>query len=620
MTEPRGLKKWAGLIAPDMRRKALALLTEAERRNALQVIVATMLAAVSSSAMVLSVMPFLMVISDPTTVERSSGLAFAHRLLGEPSSYDFLVILGIFTVVVVIVACALQIWRTLVVVRFTQLQVHSIGRRLLASYLNRPYEFFLDRNTSDLSANLLSEAEEVVRQFYRPFIEFCAALLTTVAVFAALAWTNAPVAILCAVVIGGAYGGSYLLIWRRMQRVGRARASANQDRFQFANESLRGFRDIRILGREENYIRRYDGPSLKMQETLILLNVLATMPRYIIQAITFCAVVVLCLALVPVGELDGASGLTEMLPMLGVFAFAGQRLVPELQRLYSALATLQFGRAAVDRVYEDLSGAPEIVRAAPSERIRLTESLRFDAVSYVYPTADEASLSDVSIEIRASEKIGIAGSSGAGKTTLGDIVLGLLTPSAGQLRVDGVSIDASNASAWQYSVGFVPQDIFLSDASVAENIALGLTPEEIDRGLMETCARTANIHQFITSLPEGYATRVGDSGVRLSGGQRQRIAIARALYKSADLIVFDEATSALDTLTESEVMAALNGLPGDKTILIIAHRLSTLDMCDRILVLEQGRVAGFGRFDELKATCPEFRRLLAAADAAPPEV
>jgi ABC-type multidrug transport system fused ATPase/permease subunit len=248
--------------------------------------------------------------------------------------------------------------------------------------------------------------------------------------------------------------------------------------------------------------------------------------------------------------------------------------------------------------------------ATPDYALPLQRDLVLDQVAYRYPAAEAQGLEGISLTIRAGEKIGIVGSSGAGKTTLADLVLGLLGPTAGQMLVDGVVITEDNVRAWQRSVGYVPQDIFLTDSSIAENIALGSAPEEIDHARVRRAAEIARLDRFIREeLPRGYDSMVGERGVRLSGGQRQRIGIARAMYHDADLIVFDEATSALDNVTEPEEMEAIANLPGDKTVLIIAHRLTTLQNCDRILMLEHGRVAGFDSWAELIEGNEGFRKI-----------
>ena len=298
--------------------------------------------------------------------------------------------------------------------------------------------------------------------------------------------------------------------------------------------------------------------------------------------------------------------------MLGVFALGGQRLMPELSRLYQSLALINVGAASVNALYNDLflrKGMVQLTKV-PAEPIGLKEILHIKDVSYNYPKSDKSSLRNVSLSIHSGEKIGIVGSTGAGKTTLADVVLGLLEPDRGHLAADGIKITSENVGAWMLSLGYVLQDIFLIDASVAENIALGISPEIIDFERIREVVRIAQIDQFIEGeLQEGYQTDIGERGVRLSGGQRQRIGIARALYNNADVIIFDEATSALDNLTEVEVMEAIDALPGEKTVLMIAHRLSTLRCCDRILVLDKGQVVGLDDWESLSTSNATFQRL-----------
>tara|TARA_B110000879_G_scaffold152527_1_gene197452 strand:- start:210 stop:1178 length:969 start_codon:yes stop_codon:yes gene_type:complete len=311
-------------------------------------------------------------------------------------------------------------------------------------------------------------------------------------------------------------------------------------------------------------------------------------------------------------NLTSGAGLESILPILGLFAFAGQRLMPELSKLYQSLAQIQAGSAAVDILYCDLMLQEDVTELPKTQPVGLglRQQLNLEAVSYHYPDAGHAGVNEITLTIAAGEKIGIVGGTGAGKTTLADLVLGLLNPANGRLLIDGVPVTQNNLCAWQQSVGYVPQDIFLTDASLSENIALGVPLKDINQARVVEAAQIAQIDQFITSdLPEGYDTKIGERGVRLSGGQRQRIGVARALYHDAELIVFDEATSALDNLTEREVMSAIDALPDEKTVLMIAHRLSTLQGCDRIVVMEGGLVVGFDTWDALITENSAFQRI-----------
>ena len=571
-------------------RKGWALLDARERRNALKLLAVMVAAAFASAAMVGSVFPFLSVLSDPGMIREVPALARAYALGGFSSDYAFLVALGIGAIALIVVSNLVLILNTWAVTRFTQMRVHAISRRLLAHYLAQPYAFFLDRHSGDMSTNILAETGQVVQQFLRPLAELVSSSLTILAVVATLIAVDPVVASATIATFAAIYGGVMGLTRRYVRAMGRRRARANEARFRMAGEALGGIKDVKLLGREAAYLERYSAPSAEMARSQIGVGVLSQVPRYVIQIVAFGGIIVICLVLLDPAALQTREALGGILPLLGVLAFGGQRLIPELQKFYQSITQMTFGAAALDKVHDDLArGAAERLERDPPAPLGLSRALALEGVHYTYPRAERPGLSDVTLAIRAGERIGVVGASGAGKTTLADVILGLLTPQQGTLRVDGAPVTAATLRAWQQSVGYVPQDIFLTDASLSENIALGLRPDEIDRAKVERSARVAQLHDFaMAELPHGYATHIGERGVRLSGGQRQRIAIARALYHDADLIVFDEATSALDNLTEREVMAAIEALPGDKTIVMIAHRLSTVKVCDRIVVMEAG--------------------------------
>lgn len=607
------------MIDPSTWKKAWALLDARERRNAWIVLGVIILGALASAVMVGSVMPFLAVLAEPSRIETTPALAWAYDALGFTSVYTFLVGLGLASFAVILLSSIIQIAKTWAVARFATMRMHSISLRLLASYLAQPYAFFLNRHSGEMGPRVLDESQRVVLQFLRPAAEFIAACLTTTAIVSLLLWVEPVVAAIAFAVLGGIYGLIYLTTRRILKSLGEIRVAANLQRFRLANEALTGIKDIKLLGRENAYLDRFAAPSMQMARTEVKVAVFSQVPQIALQAVALGGVILLCLFLIDPADVTSGAALGGLLPVLGVFAFAGQRLMPELSKLYQALAQIQAGSAAVNAVHEDLvlrKNAGRLPRE-PMSGLGLKNSLRLEVVSFSYPNSDQAGVRDISLSIRAGEKIGIVGSTGAGKTTLADVILGLLEPDLGRLVADGTEITSENVRAWMQSVGYVPQDIFLTDAPVAENIALGVLPKAIDHERISRAARIARIDQFIQDeLSEGYQTPVGERGVRLSGGQRQRIGIARALYHDADLIIFDEATSALDNLTEAEVMEAIDALPGDKTVLMIAHRLSTVKRCDRIVVLDKGRVVGCDTWGALMAGNEAFQRIAQIADAA----
>ncbi|MBT8408403.1 MAG: ABC transporter ATP-binding protein/permease [Alphaproteobacteria bacterium] len=596
-------------------RRGLSLLNGAERRTAAGLLALGVISALTSAAMVGSIFPFLAVLSDPSSIETTPGLAWVYAAFGFSSHYAFVVALGVASLAIIVIANALQMLNLYLIEIFCAGRGHAISERLLARYLQQPYEYFLGAHSDTMSARILTEVTHLVDHFYRPAIKIVASLMSGGAILALLLWVNAVVAGLALSVFGGAYLLAYLVSRRIVSRLGDERTDANQARFRITKEALAGIKGIKVLGREDAYHDRYLAPSRTVARNTALVRAISTLPRFVIFSLSFGGLVLVCLYFLEPGWLDGTNSLGSLLPLLGVFAFAAQRLIPELQALFMSLTELQYGVAVVERIHSDFTSLPEDPHrpGGSTEPLGLSRSMELRDVRYVYPGADRAGLHGINLTISAGERIGIVGSTGAGKTTLVDLILCLLHPQSGQILVDGAPLAAANCKAWQRSVGYVPQDIFLADASIAENIALGIPPDQIDMDRVRQSARIAELEGFVTTdLPDGYQTEVGDRGVRLSGGQRQRIGVARAFYHDADLIVFDEATSALDNLTEQEVMKSLNAFGGTKTVLIVAHRLSTIRECDRIIVMKDGRIDAIDTFQNLSQGNATLKSLLSA--------
>jgi ABC-type multidrug transport system fused ATPase/permease subunit len=466
---PSGLGTW---------RKGWALLNRHERRRALMVLAIVVVSALASALMVSSVMPFLTVLADPGAVERTPALAWAYDRLGFGSVWGFLVALGVGSLVIICLASALQVLRTLAVSRFTTMRIHAISQRLLSGYLRQPYEYFLGVNSDTLTTRILSETQQVVDQFYRPAADVISSSLTCACIIALLVAVNPVAALLALGVMGGVYAATFALTRRQLARLGRQRVAANRARYRIAGEALTGVKDIKLLGKEAAYVDRFGEPSRRMASTQVRASVIGEVPLYLMQALTFGGMILLCLALLDPETLASGGAVGSVLPLLGLFAFAGQRLMPELHRLYRGFSMLQYGAAAVATVYADMMGATGRARL-PADRpapLGLREELRLEGVTYRYPNAAAGGLDGLTLSIRAGETIGIVGSTGAGKTTLANVILGLLRPTEGAIRADGTPIEEGNLRAWQASLGYVPQDIFLADATLARTSPLASSP------------------------------------------------------------------------------------------------------------------------------------------------
>lgn len=596
-------------------RRILALLLPHERRRFWMLGVLIVGMAFIELLGVASIMPFLAVLAEPRIVETNAYLAWAYGLFEFPDRTSFLLLLGGVTTVVIIVSQLFKALTTYVLLRFVRSCEVSISARLLSGYLRQPYSWFLGRNSADLGKTILSEVESFSNNVFGASLRILAygMLITTLVGF--LVFVNPIVALTGALVVGGSYAVIFLKIREKLLSMGAERMRMNTARFRFAQEAIGGIKDVKLLGLEDAYLNRYRRAARSFARAKAMAALAAELPRYLLEGVVFGAIMLLLLLLMITAQGD----IGTILPTVGVFAFAGMRLFPVMNTFYRAISKLRFQGPVLDAFHEEFRtivtpNAAASANANESAPVPLRRQLQLVDIVYRYPGSERGALERLNLSIEAGTTVGLVGATGAGKTTAVDVILGLLEPQEGELRVDGVAVGASNRRAWQRGLGYVPQQIFLIDDSVANNIALGVPPKQLDMAAVERAARIANLHDFVQQeMPEGYATLVGERGVRLSGGQRQRIGIARALYHDPSVLILDEATSALDNLTERAVMDAVNNLGGAKTIVMIAHRLSTVRDCDTIFVLEKGRCLAAGNYASLIADSETFRNLAAAA-------
>ena len=595
-------------------RMAWRMFTRKERKQTLLVLLVMAVAAIAQTAMIGAVLPFLNALSDPAKIHKDMVLSTLHKLIGIESDFSFVVALGIITVAVIVAASLVQFLRVLVVSRFISMRVHGLSTRLARSYFKRDYDYFLTRNSADISKRILAETAEVMNSFIVPATELVSGSLVSLSILALLLTVEPTVTLVGAGLFTGIYVIIYLLVGKKVTALGHERVKANRERFIAVNEAFNGIKDVKVTGKENVFFQRLLNASYSLMMTQAKNRVLSESPRTLIQMAFFSSVVLACLLLIKPSNFDtqGASPLAGIIPTLGLFALAGQKLIPEMQRAYAAITKIAYAGGAIRNVYEemDLSLLDGYVEKTVS-KMGFQDSIEMEDVSYHYAGSETGGLKHVSTQIRKGEKIGIVGGTGAGKTTFVDVLLGLLVPSSGSVKVDGVPIVEDEArAAWQAGIGYVPQSSFILDASLAENIAFGESLDEIDWEKLKDAARIAQIDTFIeTQTQDGYMTPAGDRGVALSGGQRQRLALARALYRGADILVLDEATSALDPATENEIMSAIENLPKTITVIMIAHRLETVKPCDRLLVLKDGTLVEEGSFDELAGKGGVFSKL-----------
>ncbi|MEX0729667.1 MAG: ATP-binding cassette domain-containing protein [Aquisalimonadaceae bacterium] len=589
-------------------RKILAILTPRERRRGSMVIVMMAALAVIEVAGIASITPFLAVLGNPGVVEQNPYLNGIYQWLGFGSPETFLIALGVFAVIFLMTAAVFRTLAHHAMFRFANMRRHAVSRRLLAGHLRQPYEFFLSRNTADLAKTILSEVDQLTNHVVRPVIEIFAYGFAALAVIALLVAVDPLLALIVGGVLGGSYGLFYLAVRGVLGRLGRDRVSANRQRFKAAAEALGGIKELKVLGRERAFFNAFDPASARFASHHATSQILGQVPKHLIEAVGFAAIIIVALYI-----LGSGANLGQALPIIGLYALAGYRLLPALQHVYGALTKLRFGVSALDAVLSEMNSSASRLPMNPGGQppLPLQSCLELRGVTYAYPSFGRPALRNIGFSIQAHTSLGIIGKTGAGKSTLVDIMLGLLTPQAGALHVDGRALRAEDLPAWQRNIGYVPQHIFLVDDTITHNIALGVPEQEIDLEAVKRAARSAQIHAFVEEeLPAGYDTVVGEHGVRLSGGQRQRLGMARALYHDPEVLLLDEATSALDQATEAAVMETISAFQGRKTIILIAHRLSTVRRCDHLLRLDKGEAVAFGSYAEVVGAAKESRQTL----------
>lgn len=596
---------------PQLLRQLLDLLTPQERRQGLLLLLSMVLVAAVETAGIASIMPFMAVVSSPELIQSNQWLKAIYEGLNFDNETAFLRFLGIAVVAFLFVSTLFKAGNNWLVLRFDNKINYVLARRLLAQYMSRPYEFFLNRNTAELGKNILTEARNVVIGVVSPIGELVSRGLIALAIMGLLIAVDPFVAVAIASVLGGAYTIVYLVARSRLHVIGHEQVEANAEKYKAADEALSGIKELKVLGREYTFLERFSLYAERHARNNVAAGLISDMPRHALEVIAFGGILLVVLYLL------GRNNQQEtMVPLLALYAFAGYRLLPALQQIFAAFTLLRRSVAALDVLHRDLTPEPgetmsaeqRLAGRAQQVTLPLNEQLELRNLSFRYTGAPEPAIRNLNLVIQANTSIGLVGPSGCGKTTTVDMILGLLAPTSGEMRADGVAITAANLAAWQRNVGYIPQQIYISDDTVTRNIAFGIPDDEIDMDAVRNAACIAKLSEFVeTEMPKGYDTVIGERGARLSGGQRQRIGIARALYRDPAILIMDEATSALDGITEEGVMDAVHELSRKKTIIIIAHRLTTVRDCDVICLLDHGQVVMSGSYDDLKRESLWFR-------------
>lgn len=589
-------------------RKIFYILPKGDPVKLVVILFLMLVAAVLEVAGIGMIPAFVAIVADPDRVMQVDWLQPLFGMMAITTSKDLLIWGSVALVGIFIIKSAYIIVFNYFEARYIYNRRYTISHRLMRSYMHAPYIFHLQRNTAELLRNISQEINVFTSSVITNLLKMSREAVMTLAILVFL-FVMEPLITVLVITLSGLGAGTFILLnKRKMKEYGQEEQERRAEMIKALNQGLGGIKDARVLNREEEFIDKFRIEALKSTHLMAYIRFIQQVPRPVVET---TAVVGMLLVSVLLVWQDRPMG--TIIPILTLFAMATVRLMPSIQQLVSMYTNLRYNMVSLNPIYDDLRELEQYNSKFTKDR-KNKNSLYFEKqieirnLSYSYPESMEQVLHRVSLTIPKGKAVAFVGSSGAGKTTLVDLVLGLLEPNGGEILLDGVNIQ-ENLSAWQKNIGYIPQSIYLADESLRSNIAFGLPDAEIDDAKVIQAVELAQLEPMVSSLPNGLDTVVGEHGTRLSGGQRQRIGIARALYHDPKVLVMDEATSALDNITEKQITKAIESLKGERTLIIIAHRLTTVKNCDTLYFMENGKVIQEGTYPELVNSNIRFREM-----------
>ena len=587
--------------------------------------------------------PYISVLKRPEIIYEHKMLHRIYSIIGFTSTKEFLIFASAGLIFSYLLKNAYQVFSIFVQARFVFSKQVSFSRALFSTYMQLPYTFHLQRNTAEILHKINVVIPVLFSGFLLQTIMFIVEIITMISILCLLIVLKPLPSTLAVGMLGAATFAFYRMTRKKISEFGKLRQHHGEQMMQWVNQGLGGIKETKILGREDFFSSAYNRNCNGYAHAERFMHLINQIPRPFLE--TICIISMLSITLLIITQ---NKDIQSIIPTLSLFAVAAFRIIPSMGRIFSSATVIRYNSYSLDLVYKDLtlldkhsnSNKREVTDSATNAAIDseiTTDSYRQQGISfdtvielrdvcYRYPNAKKLSLNGVSLTIPKHSSIGFVGYTGAGKTTIVDIIIGLLEPVKGDVLVDGKNI-RNNLPSWQCQIGYIPQNIYLSDDTIRRNIAFGLPDEQINDDQIWSVLASAQLESFVNSLPGRLDTLVGERGVRLSGGQRQRIGIARALYHNPEVLVMDEGTASLDNETEWEIMEAVKRLSGKKTLIIIAHRLSTVKNCDQLYFMREGEVVNYGTYEELFDKSPEFKSMVMATEykgservAAPPSV
>lgn len=579
-------------------KKLFFLLNSQEQKRILLLFFMIFLNSIFEILGVVSILPFITVLTNPEIIQSNLILNNLYEfsvVFGVKNKNDFIFFSGTLLFILLIFSLSFKALTYFIQLRFVQILEYSIGKRLIKKYISQPYSWFLTFNTTEIGKNILSEVGQVVQGAVKPFIELLSKTAVVIMLIIMLVVVDTKLTFIVSISLFSVYGIIFFSLKRFNNLNAKIRLKSNDLRFKSVNNAFASIKEIKLKGLENYFIKFFSNSAKNFAITQANAQLIRLLPRFLLEAVAFGGILLLILYLI-----KQSGNFYSSLPLISLYVFAGYRLIPSVQQIYSAITQINYLKPALKKLNEDFRNFKIIDPIKKNQKLLYPEKkIELQNINFTYPGVNKKSVNNISFSIDANSSNGFIGPTGCGKTTVADIILGLIEPQYGSILIDGQIISKENMSSWQSSIGYVPQDIYLSDDTILANIAFGFEAKDINQELAKEVIKKLDLEEFINKLTNKYQTMVGERGARLSGGERQLIGLARALYLKPKVLILDEATSALDHNTEKKIINSINNLTEKITIIMIAHRLNTLSSCDKIFKFDRGRLIDQGSFSKI---------------------
>ena len=587
-----------------------SLLTSSQRRRFYTLQILVIIMTFAEVASIFSITPFMAIVGDPSLLQKENLLGTLYIKSNLASPYEFIFYLGFIVLGILTISAFISIFITWRLAIFSTKIGVEIGDSLYSHYLNQDWLFHTRGSSSNLTKKISTDTARLTTEFILPLMYLNSRLCLTLIVVLILLIYDPLVLTICLVIFSGGYFFIFKIAQTKLEINNKNISNMFLERYKLMNSGFGGIKEVLLMGKSSNFIKLFTTAGNKLAYSQGVNKAIALVPRYFMELMGFTFMISLVLYLI--SKSQGVLFLASILPILSIYAIAGIKLLPALQQIFGAITTIKGNLSAYKSIEEDLKNINTQVKKkieANKQVWSKHNEICLKNITFNFTEKKFFTINNVSLTIKPNTSVGFVGKSGSGKSTIIDIITGLIDPNQGEITIDGIPLNKKNLRTWQNKIGIVPQAIFLLEGSIAENVAFGISHDLIDYQQVKKVLKLAYLEEWLSGLENGIHTKVGERGIQLSGGQRQRIAIARSLYYEPDVLIFDEATSALDRITEKTIMNSIDDFSGKKTLIMISHRLTTVQKCDQIFIIDKGSIIDSGTYQELLKKNEQFKKM-----------